>query len=318
MRLDALRSGIMDESHRGVIDADVSEYFDSIDHGYLRSFLDLRIKDAVVRRMIDKRLTVLAHIGRSRTRIRAVRSPRWIIDRPPAPSAPRAAAPLAHSATASARSARLPPTRSVRTARRRRPTPTLPGADSPALPVAPAWQPNGAAINRTDRASRNTPFSTARYAATLLPGSSKSREPRSSRACSMALEVPWALSMLPFSCALPRLLRVGRKSYRFCCRQPGSRGLQHTAMNSSWLAFRWFGDAAACCAGHKVRSFGPFPLSCRPLRSDFTVATSRRQSYDGLTPTSRSTEVVFSNRIRQFNSSPLSHHRAINQRSPAR
>ncbi len=37
-----------------VIDADISKYFDSIDHGHLRSFLDLRIKDGVIRRMIDK------------------------------------------------------------------------------------------------------------------------------------------------------------------------------------------------------------------------------------------------------------------------
>ena len=47
----------MEQGHRWVIDADVSEYFDSIDHGHLRSFLDLRIKDGVVRRMIDKWLT---------------------------------------------------------------------------------------------------------------------------------------------------------------------------------------------------------------------------------------------------------------------
>ncbi len=52
--LDALRAGIMDRGHRWVIDADLAEYFDSIDHRHLRSFLDLRIKDGVVRRMIDK------------------------------------------------------------------------------------------------------------------------------------------------------------------------------------------------------------------------------------------------------------------------
>ena len=52
--LEALRSGIMDKGHRWVIDADISEYFDSIEHGHLRSFLDLRIKDGVVRRTIDK------------------------------------------------------------------------------------------------------------------------------------------------------------------------------------------------------------------------------------------------------------------------
>ena len=52
--LDALRSGVMEQGHRWVIDADISDYFDSIEHRHLRSFLDLRIKDGVVRRMIDK------------------------------------------------------------------------------------------------------------------------------------------------------------------------------------------------------------------------------------------------------------------------
>ncbi|MCC5907110.1 MAG: group II intron reverse transcriptase/maturase, partial [Balneolaceae bacterium] len=37
-----------------IIDADMANYFGSIDHGQLRSFLDLRIKDGVVRCMIDK------------------------------------------------------------------------------------------------------------------------------------------------------------------------------------------------------------------------------------------------------------------------
>ena len=37
-----------------MIDADLKAYFDSISHTHLRSFLDLRIKDGVVRRMIDK------------------------------------------------------------------------------------------------------------------------------------------------------------------------------------------------------------------------------------------------------------------------
>ena len=52
--LAALRSGITEQGHRWVIDADLSEYFDSIEHGHLRTILDLRIKDGVVRRMIDK------------------------------------------------------------------------------------------------------------------------------------------------------------------------------------------------------------------------------------------------------------------------
>lgn len=50
----SLRDGIMETGQRWVIDADISKYFDSIYHGYLRSFLDLRIKDGVIRRMIDK------------------------------------------------------------------------------------------------------------------------------------------------------------------------------------------------------------------------------------------------------------------------
>ena len=51
--LRAVRSGIMDEGQYWILDADLSKYFDSIDHGHLRAFLDLRIKDGVVRRMID-------------------------------------------------------------------------------------------------------------------------------------------------------------------------------------------------------------------------------------------------------------------------
>lgn len=50
----ALRDGIMETGQRWVIDADISKYFDSIDHKHLRSFLDLRITDGVIRRMIDK------------------------------------------------------------------------------------------------------------------------------------------------------------------------------------------------------------------------------------------------------------------------
>ena len=52
--LDALRSGIVGERQRWVIDADISKYFDRIAHHRLREILDLRIKDGVIRRMIDK------------------------------------------------------------------------------------------------------------------------------------------------------------------------------------------------------------------------------------------------------------------------
>lgn len=52
--LDAIRAGIMREGQRWAIDADIRKYFDSIDHAKLREFLDLRIRDGVIRRMIDK------------------------------------------------------------------------------------------------------------------------------------------------------------------------------------------------------------------------------------------------------------------------
>ena len=52
--LDALRKGIIEQRQRWVIDADVAKYFDNISFAHLRTFLDLRIRDGVVRRMIDK------------------------------------------------------------------------------------------------------------------------------------------------------------------------------------------------------------------------------------------------------------------------
>jgi len=39
---------------RYIIDADLKNYFGSINHGILREFLDKRVKDGVIRRMIDK------------------------------------------------------------------------------------------------------------------------------------------------------------------------------------------------------------------------------------------------------------------------
>jgi len=52
--LRALRTGFMEQGHRWVVDVDISKYFDTIDHGHLRRFLDQRVTDGVVRRMIDK------------------------------------------------------------------------------------------------------------------------------------------------------------------------------------------------------------------------------------------------------------------------
>jgi group II intron reverse transcriptase/maturase len=37
-----------------VLEIDITSYFDTLDHGHLRSFLDQRIRDGVLRRMIDK------------------------------------------------------------------------------------------------------------------------------------------------------------------------------------------------------------------------------------------------------------------------
>ena len=52
--LSALRAGLAKEGLAWVIDADIAKCYDSIDHGHLRGFLDLRINDGVIRRMIDK------------------------------------------------------------------------------------------------------------------------------------------------------------------------------------------------------------------------------------------------------------------------
>jgi RNA-directed DNA polymerase len=49
-----LRAGIMTRNGRWVIDVDLRRYFDTIDHGHLRAFLDRRVTDGVIRRMIDK------------------------------------------------------------------------------------------------------------------------------------------------------------------------------------------------------------------------------------------------------------------------
>ncbi len=52
--LRALRDGFMDQGLRWVVGVDVSKYFDTIDHAHLRRFLDQRVTDGVIRRMIDK------------------------------------------------------------------------------------------------------------------------------------------------------------------------------------------------------------------------------------------------------------------------
>jgi len=52
--IDYLYKQVSFEGMHYIIDADIKDYFGSINHGMLRSFLDTRVKDGVIRRMIDK------------------------------------------------------------------------------------------------------------------------------------------------------------------------------------------------------------------------------------------------------------------------
>lgn len=52
-----LRQELMAMGGGWVLEADIQSFFDSMEHGHLRSFLDKRVRDGVIRRMIDKWLT---------------------------------------------------------------------------------------------------------------------------------------------------------------------------------------------------------------------------------------------------------------------
>lgn len=52
--LETLREGLMKMHGGWVLDVDIKSFFDTIDHGHLRSFLDQRVRDGVMRRTIDK------------------------------------------------------------------------------------------------------------------------------------------------------------------------------------------------------------------------------------------------------------------------
>jgi group II intron reverse transcriptase/maturase len=52
--LERLRDDIMERSGKWILDMDVSNYFGTIDHNRLREALDKRVKDGVIRRLIDK------------------------------------------------------------------------------------------------------------------------------------------------------------------------------------------------------------------------------------------------------------------------
>jgi len=56
--LDALSVGITSRRVNWVLDADISDFFGSLDHGWLRKFLGHRIADPRVLRLIDRWLTV--------------------------------------------------------------------------------------------------------------------------------------------------------------------------------------------------------------------------------------------------------------------
>jgi len=52
--LEALWRGLMGMGGGWVLDVDIEAFFDSLDHGHLRSLLDRRVRDGVLRRMVDK------------------------------------------------------------------------------------------------------------------------------------------------------------------------------------------------------------------------------------------------------------------------
>ena len=52
--LAALWDGLMKLKGGYVIDADIADFFGTLDHSYLRDFLDQRVKDGVLRKVIDK------------------------------------------------------------------------------------------------------------------------------------------------------------------------------------------------------------------------------------------------------------------------
>lgn len=52
--LDVLWKGLMSMGGGWVLDVDIKGFFDHLDHGHLRAFLDQRVKDGVIRRSIDK------------------------------------------------------------------------------------------------------------------------------------------------------------------------------------------------------------------------------------------------------------------------
>lgn len=54
MALEALWQALMDLGGGWVLEVDIRSFFDSVEHAHLRSILDQRVRDGVVRRAIGK------------------------------------------------------------------------------------------------------------------------------------------------------------------------------------------------------------------------------------------------------------------------
>lgn len=52
--LDALWNGIMQDGIRWVLDVDIRKFFDTLDHAQLRELLRRRVRDGVIKRLVDK------------------------------------------------------------------------------------------------------------------------------------------------------------------------------------------------------------------------------------------------------------------------
>ena len=66
--LESLRNGLMSMRGGWVLEVDIKSFFDTLDHGVLRQFLDRRLTDGVLRRAIDKWLKAGVLEGRELSR----------------------------------------------------------------------------------------------------------------------------------------------------------------------------------------------------------------------------------------------------------
>ena len=66
--LEALWKRLMEMRGGWVLEVDIRKFFDTLDHGHLRGFLDQRVRDGVLRRAIGKWLKAGVHGGRGCSR----------------------------------------------------------------------------------------------------------------------------------------------------------------------------------------------------------------------------------------------------------